>query len=173
MTGTPCACAFVATWTPAPSRSTSTMTEQPWVSCWSAKVAYFATSASAFWMFVFHPMAAKPFSHRLDESASGSMTQAVLSPPAAPLLAAAAGVELLLELLLLPHPAASRVTAAVAASTPVILDVMRIHYSFVTGSKQFRTLCRLRAWSPKPAASRCDTPETFSIRRARFFPHDR
>src|SRR6185312_9427122 len=189
MTGMPCALALVTTWAPAPLRSTSSMTSQPLVNCCSASVAYLPVSFRAFWMSVVMPMASKPafsagrspFSQRLDESASGNMTQAFLpATPAPPEPAAedpaaevAAGVVVVLESLLLPHPAARRVTAAVAASTPASLDLMRIHYSFVTGSKQFRTLCRLRAWSPKPAASRCDTPETFSTRRATFFAHDR
>src|SRR6478752_9939482 len=189
MTGMPCALALVTTWAPAPLRSTSSMTSQPLVNCCSASVAYLPVSFRAFWMSVVMPMASKPafsagrspFSQRLDESASGNMTQAFLpATPAPPEPAAedpaaevAAGVVVVLESLLLPHPAARRVTAAVAASTPASLDLMRIHYSFVTGSKQFRTLCRLRAWRGKPAASRCDTPETFSIPRATFCPHDR
>ena len=43
------------TWTPAPLRSTSSMTPQPLVSCWSAMVAYLLVSFCAFWMSVSKP----------------------------------------------------------------------------------------------------------------------
>src|SRR6478735_2108156 len=87
MTGMPWACALSITWAPAPFRSTRSITLQPLVSCWSARVAYLPVSLRAFWMSVWKPIALKelsragrsPFSQRLDESASGSITQARLA----------------------------------------------------------------------------------------------
>src|SRR3954469_14446409 len=67
------------------------MTPQPLVSCCCARVAYLLVSPCAFWMSVVKPASLKafssagrsPFSHRLDEAASGRMTQARFwaSPP--------------------------------------------------------------------------------------------
>src|SRR6187397_2494044 len=87
MTGMPWACALSITWAPAPFRSTRSITLQPLVSCWSARVAYLPVSFRAFWMSVSKPIALNcdssagrsPFSQRLDESASGSMMQARLA----------------------------------------------------------------------------------------------
>src|SRR5215208_108063 len=87
MTGTPDDFAFSATWTPALFRSTSSMTEQPLVSCCCARVAYLLVSFWAFWMSVSTPLAENafsscgrsPFSQRFDDAASGSMTHARLA----------------------------------------------------------------------------------------------
>ena len=75
------------------------MTWQPLVSCWSASVAYLPVSFRAFWMSVSKPIASKafcragrsPFSQRLDESASGSMTQARLAAASLPPVASPPG----------------------------------------------------------------------------------
>src|SRR4051794_35620038 len=130
MTGIPWACAFWATATPAPLRSTRSMTEQPLVSCCWASVAYLPVSFSAFWMSVVNPIFLKelsragrsPFSQRLDESASGSITQAFLVPPLEPPLLEA----LLFELLSLPQAARATSPTAARAVAPVILDLIML-----------------------------------------------
>src|SRR4051794_8754469 len=106
------------------------MTEQPSVSCCWARVAYLPVSLSAFWMLVLYPIFLKPlssagrspFSQRLDESASGSITQAVLSPePPLPPLEL-----LLLELSSLPQAARATSPTAARAAAPVILDLIML-----------------------------------------------
>ena len=124
MTGMPCDLALVSTWAPAPFRSTSSITPQPLLSCWSAIVAYFSVSFWAFWMSAVKPAAVSalfragrsPLSQRGDDSVSGRMTQARLAtafvaPP---------------ELLVLPgpaaeHPARARVERAATATIPMIV----------------------------------------------------
>src|SRR6476469_3570236 len=127
MTGTPWAWALSITCAPAPLRSTRSMTEQPLVSCWSASVAYLPVSLRAFWMSVVKPISLNdfssagrsPFSQRLEESASGSITQARLAA------AAEVDPELPLPESSLPQ-AASEVMpkAATNATVAVLLNVI-------------------------------------------------
>src|SRR4051794_8834407 len=121
MTGMPWLCAFCVTWSAAPLRLTSNMTPQPLVNCWSAMVANFWVSFCAFWMSVSNPAflnddssaGRSPFSHRLEESASGRITHARWAfafPPLPPLA---------LLSLLPPDPHAARAsTLTAAAATP-------------------------------------------------------
>src|SRR6478735_10914214 len=123
MTGMPWAWALSITWAPAPFRSTRSITLQPLVSCWSARVAYLPVSLRAFWMSVWKPIALNedssagrsPFSQRLDESASGSITQARLAA------AAEEDPELPLVGLSLPQPASVMMPAAATNATVAVL----------------------------------------------------
>src|SRR3954447_20560604 len=68
------------------------MTPQPLVSCCCAIVEYLLVSPCAFWMSVVKPASSNaffragrsPFSHRLEDAASGRMTQARFSAPPLP-----------------------------------------------------------------------------------------
>src|SRR5919107_2824406 len=154
----PWALALVATWTPAPLRSTSSMTSQPLVSIWSAIVAFFWVSLRAFWISVSKPSALKdlssagrsPFSQRLDESASGSSTHArlaspeALSPPPLPPLPPSS----------LPHAARATRPNAASAAAPAFRDFTIIaEYSRVFGRAVLETFrssfdCQQRAAPP-------------------------
>src|SRR6478672_11037085 len=156
MTGMPWAWALSITWAPAPFRSTRSITLQPLVSCWSARVAYLPVSFRAFWMSVSKPIALNcdsragrsPFSQRLDESASGSMMQARF--------AAAADepdAELPLPESSLPQAASESIPAAARNTAVAVFLVVIRELHLRTGGK-----------ATKDGRPRCRWPQATSAR---------
>src|SRR6187431_574956 len=121
MTGIPSALALSTTPRAAPLWSTSSMTPQPLVSCWSAIVAYLSLSPWAFWTSASNPAASSPSwrylrsrsSQRFEDTESGRITHA-RPASAAPLSLGVPPPEL--------EQPASRTTAALASAAAARSD---------------------------------------------------
>src|SRR3954449_3386124 len=119
------------------------MTPQPLVSCCWARVAYLPVSPWAFWMSVSKPASLNaasragrsPFSHRLEEAASGRITQArfwAALPPEAELS----------PLSPLEHAARMRTLTVASAATPDFLRFTATSAFSEGGAK----VCFARSW---------------------------
>jgi hypothetical protein len=144
------------------------MTEQPLVSCWSASVAYLPVSFRAFWMSVWKPISLNdfsragrsPFSQRLDESASGSITQARFAA------AAEADPEPVLPLVessLLQPASVMMPAAATKATVAVLLNVIGQNSSGRVAAGPEPVTCLSMPAAYKWAMSHCQGFETILL----------